>query len=213
VLAEQAGNVLFTNFVIGENYRAGIEFYLANFTKEAPTINDSAIIGKSVYNAAANGINYTNNMSGVITGRSGTWNISVVNFYNFPAGSLLFITCRLCDDPDHYTNVGTEIFVSKLTFTNVSGKFLFMIGVKRDIIYDTDGSFSSNFDGNTRANGTIVHGYPHIASYHQSDCPPASDSNGWDNSIMCGPSLTLRRVLFSNILNHQLFTGQLLNAV
>jgi hypothetical protein len=28
---------------------------------------------------------------------------------------------------------------------------------------------------------------------------------------MCGPSLTVRRVLFSNIINHQLFTAQLLN--
>jgi hypothetical protein len=104
-------------------------------------------------------------MSGVITGRSGTWNISDISFYNYPGGSLLFQTCRLCDDPDHLTNVGTEVFVSQLSFTNVTGKMLFMIGVKRDVIYDTDGSFSLRFDGNPQDNATIVHGWPHIAAY------------------------------------------------
>jgi hypothetical protein len=33
VLAEQTGNVVFENFTIAENYRSGIEFYLANFTR------------------------------------------------------------------------------------------------------------------------------------------------------------------------------------
>ncbi len=36
VLAEQTGNVIFDNFTIAENYRAGVEFYVANFTKEMP---------------------------------------------------------------------------------------------------------------------------------------------------------------------------------
>lgn len=33
VLAEETGNVVFDNFIIAENYHAGVEFYVANFTK------------------------------------------------------------------------------------------------------------------------------------------------------------------------------------
>jgi len=56
-------------------------------------------------------------MSAAITGRSGVTKFSNVRFYNYPAGSLLFQTCRLCDDPDRYTNVGTEVIVQQLSFT------------------------------------------------------------------------------------------------
>jgi hypothetical protein len=33
VLSEQSGNLMITNFTIAENYNAGVEFYIANFTK------------------------------------------------------------------------------------------------------------------------------------------------------------------------------------
>ena len=173
-------------------------------------INNSAIIGMSVNNAAIDTTNYTNNMSGAITGRSGVTKISNIRFYNFPAGSLLFQTCRLCDDVLKYTNVGTEVIVSGLTFTNVTGKMLFMIGLKRDIIYDLDGSLSQSFDSTTRTSGTIVYGYPHIATTNQATCLHPTSVSGWDNAVMCGPTVTLRRVLFGNIINHQLFQAQLL---
>ena len=46
------------------------------------------------------------------------------------------------------------MFVNQLTFTNVSGRMLEMIGIlKRDVIYDLDGSFSNKFDGITRTSG------------------------------------------------------------
>lgn len=39
-----------------------------------------------------------------------------------------------------------------------------MKGLKRSIIYDTDGSFSANFDAVTRTSATIVGNYKHIAA-------------------------------------------------
>jgi hypothetical protein len=32
ILAEQAGDVVFDQFVIAESYHAGVEFYMGNFT-------------------------------------------------------------------------------------------------------------------------------------------------------------------------------------
>jgi hypothetical protein len=214
VLAEQTGNVVFDNFRIAENYHAGIEFYLANFTREPPTIQNSFIIGKSDTNYHPDPFNYTNNMSGAITGRSGTNKFSNIRFYNYPAGSILFQTCRLCDDVLKYTNLGTEVVVDQLSFSNVNGKLLYMIGaLKRDIIYDLDGSFAAQFDGTPRASATIVHGFPHIAAYNQNTCPSASTPGDWDDAVMCGPTETLRRVMFSNMIDWQLFNGQYLKAV
>jgi hypothetical protein len=158
-------------------------------------------------NAHSDLSNYTDEMSAVITGRSGFTKISNVDFYNYPNGSILFQTCRLCDDPLKYTNVGTEVIVSKLRFDQINGNILYMIKMKRDVIYDLDGSFSSLFDGKNRSSATIVYGFPHIATYNQNTCPKATAPLAWDNAVMCGPTVTIRRVLFSNIINHQLFVS------
>ena len=140
-----------------------MEFYLANFTREPPTVVDSFIVGKSFTNAALNTNNYSLGMSGAITGRSGATKLSNIRFYNFPPGSILLQTCRLCDDPLKYTNLGTEVFLDNITVANVTGNMLNMIGLKRDVIYDLDGSLSRAFDNTTRTSATIVHGFPHIA--------------------------------------------------
>jgi len=87
-----------------------------------------------------------------------------------------------------------------------------MINLKRDVIYDVDGSFSTLFDGTTRASGTIVHGFPHITYNNSQVCPQATHPGDWDNAVMCGPTVTIRRVLFTNIINHQLFVSQLQKA-
>jgi hypothetical protein len=104
-------------------------------------------------------------MSAIITGRSGTHNITNVRVYNYPFGSVMMQTCRFCDDIDLYTNLGTEIFVTKLAMNQVNGKILFMIGMKRDVIYDTDGSFNAVFDGGSRPSSAIIQAYNHIASH------------------------------------------------
>lgn len=58
-------------------------------------------------NAHPNTSNYTNGMSGAMTGRTGTYILEGVHFYRFPAGSILIQTCVLCDDLLKYTNLGT----------------------------------------------------------------------------------------------------------
>lgn len=160
-------------------------------------------------NAHSNQTNYTSGMSGVITGKTGIYNLSDIRFFNYPAGSLMFQVCRFCDDPLKFTNLGTEVLMEKLTFTNVLGKMLFFIGIlKRDVIYDLDGSLSQKFDGTTRSSGTIVQGFPHIKAYNPSTCPPPSAVGNWDGAVMCGPTVTIRRVMFGNLRNQQLFNNQ-----
>lgn len=173
---------------------------------------NSFIVGQSFTNAASDTTNYTSGMSGAITSRSGVTKLDNIRFYNFPPGSVLLQTCRLCDDVLKYTNVGTEVIVNRLTLTNVTGKLLFMIGLKRDVIYDLDGSLSYAFDQTTRASGTIVHGFPHIASSNPTLCPQALLPSGWDGAVMCGPTVTLRRAIFTNLAKHQDFAAQNLRA-
>ena len=162
-------------------------------------------------NAHSNTTNYTqgmagtNGMSGVITGKTGIFNLSDIRFYNYPAGSLMFQVCRFCDDPLKFTNLGTEILMEKLTFTNVLGKMLLFIGIlKRDVIYDLDGSLSQLFDGTTRSSGgTVVQGFPHIAHYNPSTCPAPSTAGNWDGAVMCDHTVTIRRVMFGLLLPSQ----------
>ena len=114
-------------------------------------------------------------MSAFITGKTGRYNISNVRVYHFPSGSLVLKTCRFCDDPLKYTNLGTDVYVKQLSLTNVSGNYLKMLGLKRCIVWDQDGSFSQAFDGSTRSSGgAIMHGWNHIKQFHQSTCPGAT---------------------------------------
>jgi hypothetical protein len=46
--------------------------------------------------------------------------------------------------------------------TNVTGNYLSMRGLKREIIYNTDASFSSYFDSGSRTSGTMVWKYNHL---------------------------------------------------
>ena len=74
--------------------------------------------------------------------------------------------------------------MERITFTNVTGKMLFFIGaLKRDVIYDLDGSLSQKFDGTSRSSATIVQGFPHIATLNTVDCPPPSVAGNWDNAV------------------------------
>ena len=76
-----------------------MEFHVANYTKEPPVVKNTAIIGMSNTNAHTDTTNYTAKMSAIITGKSGTWKITQVRFYNYPVGSILIQTCNRCDDP------------------------------------------------------------------------------------------------------------------
>ena len=83
-----------------------------------------------------------------------------------------------------------------------------MVGIKRDIIYDTDGSLSLVFDGTARPSGTLIYGYNHIKNFHQSTCPSATDPVLWDNLLMCDSSQVIRMVGFTNLINKQYFSGK-----
>ena len=84
-----------------------------------------------------------------------------------------------------------------------------MIGFdRRCVIYDLDGSLSSAFDGGSRASGTIVHGWPHIAAFNQATCPQASTPSAWDWAVYCNPTVTIRRVWFTNLQDVQSFNAQ-----
>lgn len=80
--------------------------------------------------------------------------------------------------------------------------------MKRDVIYDLDGSFSQVFDGIKRDSATIVHGFPHILAYNQDKCPLSPNSADWDDAVMCNSEVTIRRVMFGNLQNKQLFVSQ-----
>ena len=163
----------------------------------------------STNNAHSVTTNYSNGMSAFITGKTGRYNISNVRVFNYPAGSLVLKTCRFCDDPLKYTNLGTDVYINQLSLSNVQGSYLKMLGLQRCIVWDTDGSFSQAFDGTTRSNGgTIVHGFNHIKAFHQSTCPEATTASEWDNSIYCDHTETVRRIVVTNMQTHSRFLGQ-----
>lgn len=57
--------------------------------------------------------------------------MSNVRFYNFPAPTAVFVTCSQCNVRLSFTNIGAEYFVDRIQFTNISGNYLRMYGVKR----------------------------------------------------------------------------------
>lgn len=173
-------------------------------------------MGQSNGNPAPTNVvnNYTNGkMTALFSGRTGTFTFSNINIYNYPQGSIALSIGRLNDDPDHYTNLGAEITISGLKFTNVSGvTWLKQIGtLKRNVIYDTDGSLSSSFDGTQRVGGgAILYNFPHIAQ--NPACLAPTDSTLWDNAVYCDSTVAVRRVVFANLLIKQNFKSQKIHA-
>jgi hypothetical protein len=89
---------------------------------------------------------------------------------------------------------------------------LYMIGLKKDVIYDADCSFCSQFDSVSRTSATITYSFNHIASYHVDKCPAAQSPTKWDNTIMCDQTIKIRRVWFTNILPLESFRSQFMLA-
>ena len=59
---------------------------------------------------------------GLITPRTGQTNLSGVSFHHFHQGSSALVTCSGCDDPDYFTNLGTELFFTGAYFSAVVGQ-------------------------------------------------------------------------------------------
>jgi len=74
-----------------------------------------------------------------------------------------------------------------------------MLGLNRDMIFDADASMAPVFDGINRTSGTIVSNYQHIAAFEQNHCVSATQPTKWDNTLMCDQSITIRRVMFTNL--------------
>ena len=143
-------------------------------------------------------------MTAIYTGRSGPTTIEEVDIYNFHSSSTVLKTCSHCNSPKTYTNTGNEIFIENVTVNNVTGKYLNMLGLKRDVIYIRDSSLSNEFDSNNaRTNSTIIHNFPHISHYNPTDCPQPTDSSKWDNALMCSSTTHIRRVQFTNMIKKQ----------
>ena len=136
---------------------------------------------------------------GVVMPRSSGWKMSDVDFFNFPAGTTVMQTCSKCDNPLLFTNNVNEYFMDGLTFTNISGKYLKMVGIHQNvIIYNTDGSLSAAFDGGSRTSATLVKNFPHLAG--ETNCLPATTPSAWNNGILCDQTTIMRGVMFTNIM-------------
>ena len=157
-----------------------------------------------------------NGAYGVITPRTSKWKMSDIRFHNYPVGTTVIYTCSQCDFYRVFTNTANEILADGITFTNISGKYLFMQGHKKEIIYNTDGSLSQAFDGVARSSVTIVWGFPHLTP--DPNCFAASTPTDWFDAIICDDTVKMRRVMFTNILPFEDFESvpmkaELLNSV
>ena len=136
----------------------------------------------------------------MVTPRTGSTNITGLAFYYFPNGSNAFVTCAQCDNSKYFTNVGTEIFVKGIKFYYLVGRYLWMQGVKRDIIYDSDGSFSFYFNVVNRTQTTITYAFNHITAANPFHCTQPTNASFWDTLTLCDSSVTIRRVMITNAI-------------
>jgi hypothetical protein len=88
-----------------------------------------------------------------------------------------------------------------------------MIALKRDIIYDLDGSLSPYFATGNRTSATIMQRYNHIYHYNQQHCALPSNESKWDSTIICNQAVTIRRIYFTNIINFNAFNNQIMKVV
>jgi hypothetical protein len=79
-----------------------------------------------------------------------------------------------------------------------------MNGLKREILYDLDGSFTTNqFDGKTRQSAAITYNYKHLQT--EPACLPTTSQASWDNTIACDSSVKVVRVTFNQLTSTSLF--------
>jgi hypothetical protein len=141
---------------------------------------------------------------GIITPRLGNIRINNIRFYNYPVNTHSLETCSHCDNPLIFTNTAQEIYISNITFTNVTGNKLYMNGLKREILYDLDGTFTTNqFDGNQRQAAAVTYNYKHLQT--EAACLPTTSTASWDNTIACDQSVKLVTVTFNNLQSSSLF--------
>ena len=199
LLAEETANLVFTNFTSAENKRSGAEFWITYYSKDLTVFENSVIIGQTQTNSPQS----VSNSKGIITPRLGNIRINNIRFYNYPSNTHSIETCSHCDNL-LFTNTAQEIYISNITFTNVTGNKLFMNGLKREILYDLDGTFTTTaFDGKQRKSAAVAYRYNHLAS--EAACLPTSSTSSWDNTLACDETVKLVRVTFNQLTPVSLF--------
>ena len=86
----------------------------------------------------------------------------------------------------------------------MASKYLDLNGLKREIIYDLDGTFSSGFDSSSRSSATIMANHPHIGQ--ETACLTPTSTSDWDDTLACDETITIRKVMFTNIHEPGIFT-------
>ncbi len=71
--------------------------------------------------------------------------------------------CSKCDNLLLYTNFGATYFASKISYNNIQGAIYNMLGLKREVFYDLDGTLTNNvFDSSSRTSAALTYGWPHL---------------------------------------------------
>lgn len=79
-----------------------------------------------------------------------------------------------------------------------------MNGLKREILYDLDGSFTTNqFDGTQRQSAAVAYNYKHLKT--EPACKPTSSIASWDDTVACDSTVKLVRVTFNYLEPVSLF--------
>lgn len=201
LLAEETGDMLFENFLIADSGHAGMEFYRTVLTMNLVKAENMTIVGRTTTNPSTES-SKLDNARGVIGPRQTKkeWKISNVKFHNFNGNMVIMETCSKCDNTLLFTNTGQEYMVEDISYTNVTSKRLHMLGLRREIIFDLDGSFSNNeFDGVSRSSATVLNNFKHIED--EPDCTNPNDQSIWEDTLVCDSSLPLRKVIFDNMIN------------
>lgn len=189
---------MFENFTIAESKMAGMEFYKANFTKEHTKARNIAIIGRSTANPPAADTELDGS-KGVILPRTGEVDFEDIRFYEFTSGMTVWQSCSKCDNLLLYTNFGATYWAEKISYTNINGNFYHMLGLKKEVFYDKDGTLTNGvFDSTTRTSATLTFGWPHLLQ--DIACVKGTTPTQWDNGAVCDQTVTLRQVMFTNLM-------------
>lgn len=96
--------------------------------------------------------------------------------------------------------MGTEVFIKGLKFYSIEGKIFKFIGMKRDIVYDTDGCLAPYFNGAPEYKSTLVNAFDHITKDNPIHCLSPDNSSQWDTVTFCDNTVIIRRVMITNAI-------------
>lgn len=88
---------------------------------------NSVLVGQTLTNLPED----VSGSKGIITPRLGNIKFDNIRFYHYPANTHSIETCSGCEDPLLFTNTAQEIYISNITYQNVSGNKLYMNGLRR----------------------------------------------------------------------------------